>query len=177
MYSANMPRLMMRHDPPPSVVAHTPAVETPMRMSRGSRGSTSTELMPGCSPPATPSHCLRSGMRHNGSFSDHDAPPSSERKSPPGIVPAHSVPATPPVSRTQILPSDQGCGSSPEPSGLTGNAGTPRSFQVRPDRKSTRLNSSHVEISYAVFCLKKNKKTTTRLHDYKKQKQQNTKPT
>src|SRR5438874_5107051 len=25
------------------------------------------------------------------------------------------------------------------------------------DRKSTRLNSSHVEISYAVFCLKKNK--------------------
>src|SRR5690349_23570478 len=28
----------------------------------------------------------------------------------------------------------------------------------RPDRKSTRLNSSHVEISYAVFCLKKKKK-------------------
>src|SRR5438874_9999805 len=28
------------------------------------------------------------------------------------------------------------------------------------DRKSTRLNSSHVEISYAVFCLKK--KTTSR---------------
>src|SRR5438477_8106329 len=29
------------------------------------------------------------------------------------------------------------------------------------DRKSTRLNSSHMSISYAVFCLKK-KKTTTR---------------
>src|SRR5437868_12163585 len=28
------------------------------------------------------------------------------------------------------------------------------------DRKSTRLNSSHVSISYAVFCLKKKKKTT-----------------
>src|SRR5438874_9838983 len=28
----------------------------------------------------------------------------------------------------------------------------------KPDRKSTRLNSSHVEISYAVFCLKKKKK-------------------
>src|SRR5436305_11146480 len=28
------------------------------------------------------------------------------------------------------------------------------------DRKSTRLNSSHVRISYAVFCLKKKKKTT-----------------
>src|SRR5690349_22419948 len=29
---------------------------------------------------------------------------------------------------------------------------------ARQDRKSTRLNSSHVEISYAVFCLKKKKK-------------------
>src|SRR5574340_1495906 len=28
----------------------------------------------------------------------------------------------------------------------------------RPDRKSTRLNSSHQKISYAVFCLKKKKK-------------------
>src|SRR5690349_23489658 len=28
------------------------------------------------------------------------------------------------------------------------------------DRKSTRLNSSHVEISYAVFCLKKKKSAT-----------------
>src|SRR5690554_7139865 len=33
-------------------------------------------------------------------------------------------------------------------------------FKVNPnvDRKSTRLNSSHVRISYAVFCLKKKKK-------------------
>src|SRR5207253_10965287 len=30
--------------------------------------------------------------------------------------------------------------------------------QARLDRKSTRLNSSHVAISYAVFCLKKKKK-------------------
>src|SRR2546429_1365279 len=30
----------------------------------------------------------------------------------------------------------------------------------RKDRKSTRLNSSHGYISYAVFCLKKKKKTT-----------------
>src|SRR5256885_9492893 len=38
---------------------------------------------------------------------------------------------------------------------------------VRTDRKSTRLNSSHLVISYAVFCLKKKKKTTKaarRLH-------------
>src|SRR5256885_6581290 len=30
----------------------------------------------------------------------------------------------------------------------------------RADRKSTRLNSSHLVISYAVFCLKKKKKTS-----------------
>src|SRR5689334_23408723 len=32
----------------------------------------------------------------------------------------------------------------------------------RSDRKSTRLNSSHSSISYAVFCLKKKKKKTTK---------------
>src|SRR3712207_8202031 len=31
----------------------------------------------------------------------------------------------------------------------------------RSDRKSTRLNSSHANISYAVFCLKKKNQTTT----------------
>src|SRR5690606_41678783 len=36
------------------------------------------------------------------------------------------------------------------------------------DRKSTRLNSSHVKISYAVFCLKKKTKTIIKYH-YKKQ--------
>src|SRR2546427_9316883 len=33
------------------------------------------------------------------------------------------------------------------------------------DRKSTRLNSSHSQISYAVFCLKKKKKTSTNSTD------------
>src|SRR3712207_8520610 len=32
------------------------------------------------------------------------------------------------------------------------------------DRKSTRLNSSHANISYAVFCLKKKQKRNTRVH-------------
>src|SRR2546430_7134511 len=40
--------------------------------------------------------------------------------------------------------------------GAEGNRGQRRS---RRDRKSTRLNSSHSQISYAVFCLKKKKKT------------------
>src|SRR2546426_3493047 len=35
---------------------------------------------------------------------------------------------------------------------------------VRQDRKSTRLNSSHLVISYAVFCLKKKKKKITLNH-------------
>src|SRR3712207_6963714 len=36
---------------------------------------------------------------------------------------------------------------------------------LRRDRKSTRLNSSHANISYAVFCLKKKKKDTTDMND------------
>src|SRR5207253_9848191 len=39
-----------------------------------------------------------------------------------------------------------------------------RSCLARGDRKSTRLNSSHVAISYAVFCLKKKKKKHTQPH-------------
>src|SRR5690349_23968140 len=39
--------------------------------------------------------------------------------------------------------------------GVLNESGDPSSAIVSIDRKSTRLNSSHVEISYAVFCLKK----------------------
>src|SRR6266511_4570211 len=38
------------------------------------------------------------------------------------------------------------------------------------DRKSTRLNSSHVKISYAVFCLKKKKKKYYKIYITKKKK-------
>src|SRR5215475_3806903 len=47
---------------------------------------------------------------------------------------------------------------------------------AKADRKSTRLNSSHVKISYAVFCLKKKKKNNN--HSFtqkKKKKKKNTK--
>src|SRR5688572_32494082 len=37
------------------------------------------------------------------------------------------------------------------------------------DRKSTRLNSSHSQISYAVFCLKKKKKKKKKKNNIKKQ--------
>src|SRR5690625_6442547 len=45
-----------------------------------------------------------------------------------------------------------------EPAQPSGAAPTAREQEVEysPDRKSTRLNSSHVAISYAVFCLKTN---------------------
>src|SRR2546430_12318742 len=39
------------------------------------------------------------------------------------------------------------------------------SLKVNADRKSTRLNSSHSQISYAVFCLKKKKKCHMTHHD------------
>src|SRR5437667_7435618 len=41
---------------------------------------------------------------------------------------------------------------------------------VQGDRKSTRLNSSHITISYAVFCLKKKKKKTKKIMKKKKRK-------
>src|SRR2546428_10342794 len=49
---------------------------------------------------------------------------------------------------------------------LAYGVGTPRRSTVlgvshSGDRKSTRLNSSHDQISYAVFCLKKKKNTST----------------
>src|SRR2546426_8661529 len=40
----------------------------------------------------------------------------------------------------------------------------PKGFGASTDRKSTRLNSSHLVISYAVFCLKKKKKKKHKRH-------------
>src|SRR5690242_20921514 len=57
-----------------------------------------------------------------------------------------------------------------------GRGAAPRGRDVRrarerdqrlPDRKSTRLNSSHMSISYAVFCLKKKKKKKHKIHKQK----------
>src|SRR5438270_2353472 len=39
-----------------------------------------------------------------------------------------------------------------------------QSFALQADRKSTRLNSSHSQISYAVFCLKKKTKPKIQYH-------------
>src|SRR5690349_23630982 len=61
---------------------------------------------------------------------------------------------SPPRVRRRLLSREHGRLLEPQP-GLAGS-GDDRGR----DRKSTRLNSSHVEISYAVFCLKKKKKKT-----------------
>src|SRR5256885_8860109 len=49
----------------------------------------------------------------------------------------------PPTYRLEVLPSQR---------------------EAQTDRKSTRLNSSHLVISYAVFCLKKKKQPETTYH-------------
>src|SRR2546427_9378243 len=51
-------------------------------------------------------------------------------------------------------------------SGASDPAGIPAliSAAIRTDRKSTRLNSSHSQISYAVFCLKKKRRKRTTVH-------------
>src|SRR2546430_1583801 len=76
-------------------------------------------------------------------------------------VPAHRKPAVPGDRAPARLP-----GSEDELRGnvaerpLRREADLPLQQRLlRPDRKSTRLNSSHSQISYAVFCLKKKKKT------------------
>src|SRR5947209_9187662 len=50
--------------------------------------------------------------------------------------------------------------------GLRGQRGPTTASRIERelDRKSTRLNSSHANISYAVFCLKKKKKTKKMQH-------------
>src|SRR5256886_12878743 len=42
----------------------------------------------------------------------------------------------------------------------------PTENRIDQDRKSTRLNSSHSQISYAVFCLKKKKNTISQFYRY-----------
>src|SRR5256885_7124023 len=56
---------------------------------------------------------------------------------------------------------------SPLPARLKNTSHTQcRASGMGGDRKSTRLNSSHLVISYAVFCLKKKKQTTIHSSEY-----------
>src|SRR5258708_26214064 len=71
------------------------------------------------------------------------------------ITAATATPA-PPAPRASIPPRVRPA----RPRRRTRGSADPR--PVAPDRKSTRLNSSHQIISYAVFCLKKKKKYNAR---------------
>src|SRR5258705_9877388 len=55
-------------------------------------------------------------------------------------------------------------GIMPLPPPAAGHTAVRRAGSFQGDRKSTRLNSSHLGISYAVFCLKKKKKKTDNDH-------------
>src|SRR3712207_7193600 len=55
----------------------------------------------------------------------------------------------------------RGAGGLPAPSGPVGLSAPSQEPLAGADRKSTRLNSSHANISYAVFCLEK--KTTSQI--------------
>src|SRR5690554_7295259 len=67
----------------------------------------------------------------------------------------HDEPERQVVHLGEGVDSGQGIGEPEQPQGAH------RKEQAPQDRKSTRLNSSHVRISYAVFCLKKKKKKKT----------------
>src|SRR5690348_17468267 len=58
---------------------------------------------------------------------------------------------------TRQTPGEAGAG--------TGESSSFEGHEGQPDRKSTRLNSSHPSISYAVFCLKKKNKIQLHITD------------
>src|SRR5690242_20986643 len=78
------------------------------------------------------------------------------------------------LSLHDALPISSAPGATRRGSGAPPRARTARTARARSrappgrDRKSTRLNSSHMSISYAVFCLKKKKTTTTHTKKFNK---------
>src|ERR1039458_10183393 len=73
-----------------------------------------------------------------------------------------------PMTVTCAILTLTGCGGSD-------NGNSPQQVTTQ-DRKSTRLNSSHLGISYAVFCLKKNKRDQPHPHDSDGQEALHSKP-
>src|SRR2546430_11958930 len=74
-----------------------------------------------------------------------------------------ALPISRPAARARPRGSSDSCARAQRPrSRRTGRGTSGRRRRRREDRKSTRLNSSHSQISYAVFCLKKKKQLLTR---------------
>src|SRR5439155_6899100 len=76
-------------------------------------------------------------------------------KLPSPIGPAGAANAGPMLAPESVIPSSSLCTLATIPWPSDSACARLRAGVVRGDRKSTRLNSSHVAISYAVFCLKK----------------------
>src|SRR5215510_11393683 len=78
----------------------------------------------------------------------------------------------PPLEHGHNVVGHDGCDPLPGPAGGAPEVGRQHHIgqPEEPDRKSTRLNSSHVAISYAVFCLKKKKKKKKNKKKKKKNK-------
>src|SRR2546426_6982218 len=75
-----------------------------------------------------------------------------------GVLKKPFVPPEPLISMVKSALSRSGGGSGrPRPIPMPKRPAAPPAGAGIPDRKSTRLNSSHLVISYAVFCLKKKK--------------------
>src|SRR5436305_12040713 len=73
-----------------------------------------------------------------------------------------------PFEKVKLLQGDSdeivfGAGTGGSRSAMMGGGALAEASKL--DRKSTRLNSSHVRISYAVFCLKKKRLTRTQFHE------------
>src|SRR5207253_9091838 len=97
---------------------------------------------------------------HFYTLSLHDALPISLSDAPraAGRDPGRLLPV---ATRSSARPpplQDRNRGLSPDPGRPRRRVACPGGGRSRRDRKSTRLNSSHVAISYAVFCLKKKTK-------------------
>src|SRR5256885_4507190 len=70
----------------------------------------------------------------------------------------------PSTTRTSQLAGRRGTACAPSPITISSRESSPgkRKYLRATDRKSTRLNSSHLVISYAVFCLKKKNQNRSR---------------
>src|SRR5206468_11147823 len=110
-------------------------------------------------PPAVSATALHPSRRAHGGVHSFPTRRSSDLRPPRGALGPPRTPA--PFCHSiacRARPGPQLCSTTPTAFGAD-ECGP--SHHITPDRKSTRLNSSHDQISYAVFCLKKKHRWAT----------------
>src|SRR5690625_6314522 len=85
-----------------------------------------------------------------------------------GMISVRITTVRPTIDSTQVQPESGSMKNDSSEWNCTMIHATAHSMGYRGDRKSTRLNSSHVAISYAVFCLKKKNNTQNNQQHKKK---------